>query len=260
MSSYRMVIIGAGSVSCELGPVWKSVGHDILQVVSRTEDSAKSLGQNLGCAWTTNLSEASGALADAEVVVIAVTDGLIAEIADGITDMISGSCVMLHVSGATPIEALRSPRAVAWPVRSFNPKAASVPLKGTPTVVEASDNEALQVAKNLAAAWEAEVTEASGAMRATAHLAAAIADNFANHMIAESQHLLDANGLPKTLLKNLVLGLAQGGRKGDSRDRQTGPAQRGDDATIERHQSLISDDMKELYNTVTKHIVYRHRR
>lgn len=254
-----MVIIGAGRVSCELGPVWKSAGHDILQVVSRTETSAKSLGQAIGCPWTTRLSDASGALSDAEAVVIAVTDGLIAEIAEGISAMVPKSCVMLHLSGATPIEALRSPSAVVWPIRSFNPKATNVPLRGTPTVIEASGKEALQVAMNLASAWQAEVTQASGSMRIEAHLAAAIADNFANHMIAESQQLLDANGLPKTLLKNLVLGLAQGGHQGDSRDRQTGPAQRGDEASIERHRSLLPDDMKVLYDTVTRHIVYRHK-
>ena len=116
----------------------------------------------------------------------------------------------------------------------------------------------MEVAKRLAEAWEAEVTEASGEQRAAAHLAAAMADNFANHMIAESQAVLTQRGLPKTLLRNLVMGLTQGGLHGDARERQTGPAQRGDDATLDRHRALLSDDVRALYDAVTAHIVQRH--
>ena len=65
-----MVLIGAGQVSRELAPVWKQAGHDILQVISRTEASARPLGEQLGCPWTTHLVDAAGALADAHVVVL----------------------------------------------------------------------------------------------------------------------------------------------------------------------------------------------
>ena len=131
---------------------------------------------------------------------------------------------MVHLSGATAMDKLRPPCAVVWPIRSFNPKADSVPLEGTPTVLEASDAQSMAVADLLAQAWNAEVTEVSGDQRAATHLAAAIADNFANHMFAESQDLLRQRGLPTNLMRNLVLGLTKGGLHGDSRERQTGPA------------------------------------
>ena len=53
-----------------------------------------------------------------------------------------------------------------------------------------------------------------------------MADNYANHMLAEAQDVLDKSGLPKTMLRNLVMGLTQGGLNGDARQRQTGPAKR----------------------------------
>ena len=258
MDKLRIVIVGAGRVSCELGPAWKAAGHDVLHVVSRTEASARPLGEALGCPWTTRLHEAAGSFADAQVVVIAVTDGLISEIAEGISAMVSPGCVMVHLSGATAMDKLRPPCAVVWPIRSFNPKADSVPLEGTPTILEASDAQSLAVADLLSQAWNAEVTEVSGDQRAATHLAAAIADNFANHMFAESQDLLRQRGLPTTLMRNLVLGLTQGGLHGDSRERQTGPARRGDEATLDRHRSLLPDDVRELYDAVTAHIVHRH--
>jgi len=259
MAKYRMVLIGAGRVSCELGPAWKAAGHDILHVVSRTEASARPLGESLGCPWTTKLTDAAGALADAQVVVVAVTDGLIAEVAEGISTMVAPSCLMVHLSGATPLEALRAPCAVVWPIRSFNPKADSVPLAGTPTVVEGSSPAAVTAARTLAEAWQGDVTEVSGEQRAAAHLAAAVADNFANHMFAESQALLAQRELPTSLLRNLILGLTQGGLNGDARERQTGPARRGDAATLERHRALLPEDVRELYDVISAHIAARHR-
>ena len=258
MTGLRMVLIGAGQVSCQLGPAWVQSGVDMLQVVSRTEASARSLGERLACPWTTKLVEARGALAEAQVVVIAVTDGLIQEIAEAIVDMVTPSCVMVHLSGATPLDAVRSPGAVVWPIRSFNAKSVQVPIHGTPTVLEASDDQAMRVAERLASAWEADVVKSSGEQRAAAHLAAVMADNYANHMIAEAQALLDDRGLPKTMLKNLILGLTQGGMHGDARKRQTGPAKRGDAATLDRHRSLLPDDMKALYDALASHISKRH--
>ena len=230
----------------------------MLHVVSRTEVSARPLGETLDCPWTTRLQEAAGSFADAQVVVIAVKDGLISEIAEGISAMVSPGCVMVHLSGATAMDKLRAPCAVVWPIRSFNPKPGSFPLDGTPTVLEASDAQSMAIAALLAQAWNGDLTEVSGDQRAAAHLAAAVADNFANHMFAESQDLLRQRGLPTTLLRNLVLGLTQGGLQGDSRERQTGPARRGDEASLDRHRALLPDDVRELYDAVTAHIVYRH--
>ena len=258
MDELRMVLIGAGQVSKELAPAWQRAGHDILHVISRTESSARPLGEALGCPWTIHLTEAAGALADAEVVVVAVTDGLIAEVAEGISKMVSPSCVLVHLSGATSMDALRPPCAVVWPIRSFNPKADSVPLESTPTVVEAADSRARLVAETLVNAWKGDLIEASGEQRSVAHLAAVMADNYANHMLAEAQDVLDKSGLPKTMLRNLVLGLTQGGLNGDARQRQTGPAKRRDAATLERHRALMPKDLLELYDAIANHIAKRH--
>ena len=156
------------------------------------------------------------------------------------------------------MDALRPPCAVVWPIRSFNPKADSVPLESTPTVVEAADSRARLVAETLVNAWKGDLIEASGEQRSVAHLAAVMADNYANHMLAEAQYVLDKSGLPKTMLKNLILGLTQGGMHGDARERQTGPAKRGDAATLDRHRSLLPNDMKALYDALALHISKRH--
>jgi predicted short-subunit dehydrogenase-like oxidoreductase (DUF2520 family) len=85
-----------------------------------------------------------------------------------------------------------------------------------------------------------------------------MADNYANHMLAEAQHVLSQRQLPTDLLRNLVHGLTQGGLQGDARERQTGPAKRGDEATLARHRALLPEDMRALYDTLADHIASRH--
>ena len=165
---------------------------------------------------------------------------------------------MVHLSGATAMDKLRPPCAVVWPIRSFNPKADSVPLEGTPTVLEASDAQSMALADLLSQAWKGEVTEVSGDQRAATHLAAAIADNFANHMFAESQDLLRQRGLPTTLLRNLVLGLTQGGLHGDSLRAPNRPCTSWRRGHLGTTSLLLPDDVRELYDAVTAHIVHRH--
>ena len=85
-----------------------------------------------------------------------------------------------------------------------------------------------------------------------------MADNFANHMIAESQAVLTQRGLPKTLLRNLVMGLTQGGLHGDARERPNRACTTGRRRPLDRHRALLSDDVRALYDAVTAHIVQRH--
>jgi len=78
-------------------------------------------------------------------------------------------------------------------------------------------------------------------------------------MLAEAQQVRHNQGLPKTLLRDLALGLTQGGLNGDARQRQTGPAKRGDHATLERHRALLPEDMRDMYDALAAHIAQRHR-
>ena len=117
MAKHRIVLVGAGQVSSELAPAWQQDGHELLHVISRTESSARPLGELLSVPWSTNLSEAAGALADAQVVVVAVTDAIISEVAEAISGMVAADCTLVHLSGATSLDQLRAPAAVVWPVR-----------------------------------------------------------------------------------------------------------------------------------------------
>ena len=53
----KVVIIGAGNVATHLGKAIKNAGFQILQIVSRTENSARALGTLLGVPFTNSEGE-----------------------------------------------------------------------------------------------------------------------------------------------------------------------------------------------------------
>ena len=44
----KIVLIGAGNVATHLGMALQKSGHDVMQVYSRTEESARALADKLG--------------------------------------------------------------------------------------------------------------------------------------------------------------------------------------------------------------------
>ena len=182
-------------------------------------------------------------------------DGLIAEVAEGISGHGLSSCVMVHLSGATPLDALKGPRAVVWPIRSFNPKAGNVPLEGTPTVIEASD----------AASFHAAQTLAKPGRRRSLRLLVPTGRRAPRRGHGGQLRQPHAGGSPRGVgpatCQDPVAQLRAGvdpGRTQRRRQRATRLAKRGDDATLERHRALLPDDMRDVYNALAAHIAKRH--
>ena len=53
----RVALIGAGNLATNLGKALIRAEHEVVQVWSRTEESAGALAMVLKCSWTTNLEE-----------------------------------------------------------------------------------------------------------------------------------------------------------------------------------------------------------
>ena len=66
-----IVFIGAGNLASHLSNAFFIAGHNILQVFSRTKESAKQLADHLNTAWTNDTAKI---LVGADVYVIALSD------------------------------------------------------------------------------------------------------------------------------------------------------------------------------------------
>ncbi|MEO0627861.1 MAG: DUF2520 domain-containing protein [Bacteroidota bacterium] len=96
--------------------------------------------------------------------------------------------------------------------------------------------------------------------RASLHLAAAIGQNFTNFIYHLSYQLAEENGLPFRALIPLLQADPMNDK--DPIDRQTGPAIRGDQATLEKHLNLLKDkpETRDLYLLVSQMIAAKNER
>ena len=75
----NIIFIGAGNLATHLSQAFQRANHRVLQVYSRTEESASSLAALLDCPFTTRIEEI---LPDAEVYVFSVRDAVLQDLAE----------------------------------------------------------------------------------------------------------------------------------------------------------------------------------
>lgn len=250
----KIVIAGAGRIAWHLGKRLKAKGLSVAQVLSRTAAHAESLAQTLQTRWTDDWSEV---LPDADWLLLAVRDDAIADVAASLAPYLPDTLVT-HTSGGTPGTVLKpyfNRFGVFYPLQSFSFERSPVWSK-IPFCVDAQQEEDVLFLKRIAKTIGNLVYRVNDEQRATLHVAAVFANNFANHCFAIAEKLLAGKDLPFELLHPLMEEtLAKVLQESPAR-MQTGPAIRGDAETIRRHLDLLNDHArwKELYEKLSASI------
>ena len=98
----KVVIIGAGNVATHLSKAIKNAGFEILQIVSRTKESACTLGTLLDVPYTCNPAEIS---VEADLYIVSVKDDAIATALSTFT--LPKNALVVHTAGSVPMEILK---------------------------------------------------------------------------------------------------------------------------------------------------------
>lgn len=191
----------------------------------------------------------AAAAGDVDLLVLAVPDRAIVGVAATVAP---GRAVVAHLSGATGLDAL-APHAR---------RGALHPLMTLPDAVVG--------ARLLVGAWWAvagdalvgEVVEAldgraftvADAERARYHAAACIGSNHTVALLAQVQRLAAEAGVPFDAFAGIVRASVDNAFALGPRAALTGPAARGDDATIERHRSAIGPRERPAYDAMVEEI------
>ncbi|MCQ2203209.1 MAG: DUF2520 domain-containing protein [Bacteroidales bacterium] len=260
----RIVIIGTGNVAYHFMKALYAAQHEVICVASRTYEHALHFARmadelshesdnGCSCNATDNVSLVP---ADADLYLIAVSDDAISDVSQR---MPSVKGVVVHTSGATPIDVLQSHkhRAVIYPCQTLS-RADVVDFAHLPLMVEAVDAESEHVAVSFASSLSNNVGRATSEQRLHIHLAAVLVSNFTNHLIALAKQHSDNNGIDYRVLKSLVCQTVDKAFRMDPVEAQTGPAIRHDEVTINRHLQMIDDaSVKEIYKLLT-HSIQNH--
>ncbi|MDD2798925.1 MAG: DUF2520 domain-containing protein [Bacteroidales bacterium] len=253
----RIVLIGAGNLATRLGIELLQKGEEIIQIYSRTKDSAKELADKIGTNFTTQLSEIDET---ADLYIFSVKDDALPTV---LGQMKPNNGLWVHTAGSVPIsifESYTDKFGAFYPLQTFSKKR-EVNFSLIPIYIESHSAKQLAHLKTLAHSISETVIEASSEQRKQIHLAAVFACNFTNRMYAIAAQLLEEKGLDFTQLLPLIDETASKVHELHPKDAQTGPAIRFDEKIINKHiDSLKDGELKLLYYSLSENIYNEHKR
>ena len=247
----KIVLIGAGNLATQLGKVLLAAGQDIVQVYSRTMESASALADKAGGAPVTDISKVRD---DADVYIVSVKDSVVGELVPALCKG-KETKVFLHTAGSLPMDVFQGMAmhyGVLYPMQTFS-KAKDVDFSVIPCFIEANDDYAHQVIGELAGLLSDKVYELSSQDRKYLHLSAVFACNFVNHCYDISHDLLEKHGIPFEVMLPLIDETAGKVHELSPREAQTGPAVRYDQNVIRNQAALLKDNplLKDIYERMS---------
>ena len=250
----KVTLIGAGNLATQLGKSLKKAGVIISQVYSRTEDSARTLGELLDAEWLTDIK----ALRDeADIYIFSVKDSVLCE-------LISEACkgrgkkLFLHTAGSMPMSCFEGKAlhyGVFYPMQTFS-KSKDVDFERIPVFIEGNSIETEDVIRSLANKLTQRVIRLSSADRKYLHLAAVWACNFTNYCYTVASDILGEHSIPFDVMLPLINETTDKIQKISPMEAQTGPAVRGDRNVMNKQLELMNgkEDLQELYQMLSKGI------
>lgn len=249
-------IVGAGAVATALAGGLRHSSVPVLGLWARRADAARRAASAGGVAAYS--SAPPDLLLEAEVVILAVRDDAVGEVAARLcgTGLVGSHHVLLHCGGATAAaDAFAAVAGKVGAVGTLHPLRA-IPAdselarvrgawKGTVFGVE-GDPRGRAAAEVLARALGGDPLALDGAAMASYHAAAAIASNYAVAVLDAAVALLTSAGLAPSAALAALAPLTQGAIASAAQhglaDGLTGPIRRGDAGTVERHLAAVAGD------------------
>jgi predicted short-subunit dehydrogenase-like oxidoreductase (DUF2520 family) len=256
----KIVVIGAGNVATHLALALDRVG-EVCQIVARHADTAKSLAAKLAenrdaknqPDFTTN---SQAVIADADFYLISVSDDSVAEVAASLPNVRG---IVAHTSGSVPMQVLDrfTSYGVFYPLQTFS-RDREISIQGVPFFLEANTPETVDRLRELAEAIGGRTYDADSTARATLHLAAVFACNYANLMWDISSDVLARKGYAFDVFAPLMRETISKAAAVGPFAAQTGPAMRGDIDVINKHLSALDGTPKQIYQLLAETIMQRH--
>lgn len=254
----NITLIGAGNLATNLGLALKGAGHNIVCVYSRTEQSACTLAQRLGCPWTNQVDEAGRYASLSDVAILSVKDSALPLIAQQMPQ--ASDTLFLHTAGSMPLSTLPMPHSgVFYPMQTFS-RDREADFSIVPTFLEVLDDTDHLRLENLALSVTREVHWLSSEQRKSLHLAAVFTCNFSNYCYDVASQLLEKEGLAFSVMLPLIGETTAKLQQFTPFEAQTGPAVRYDTNVIQRHLDMLASQPahQHLYEEMSQLIHTRH--
>ena len=224
----KLGIIGNGRAAWAFASTWRRIGWPLTGIATRGEPI-----EDLA--------------ATSDIILIAVTDRAIAEVAESIPET---NAIIIHPSGALP--AVRGGFSLQ-PLKSLPPVGEPSDLEGTLLVFEGAHRE---IAEQIATAAGARFAEISRDAKIRYHAGAVFGSNYIAALLDIAEELIGIEGVREDIASLARSAIDNWAAHTDAR-RFTGPAARGDDAVLRRHEDALRDrpELAEIYRLLAARIV-----
>lgn len=246
----QIVVIGAGNVATHFAHAFSSNGDKIVQIYSRTIESAHCLAEQFGVGYTNNLACLK---TDADIYIFAISDDALFDVA---LDLKLKDKICFHTSGTVPMDVLAPVTknyGVVYVPQTFV-KYMAMDYSRLPFCIEAANTATLEVLQKMVSNISPKIYTIDGEQRRYLHLASVFANNFGNCINAMAQQIMEQHNLSFEIIHPLIEETARKIQYGNLWNLQTGPAKRGDNGTLDKHRRLLVDNPKylEAYNVLTQ--------
>lgn len=250
----RIVFIGAGNLATNLAKALYRKGNRIMQVYSRTMESARMLAEKVESAPTVSLDSI---VADADIYIISVKDSVLKGVMEKLCATVRQG-LFVHTAGSMSVDVFKGHATrygVFYPMQSFS-KLREVDFSDIPFFVEANNDADKILLHELASTLSDSVYDISSEARKHLHLAAVFACNFANHCYELSEEVLEKYGIPFSVMLPLIDETARKVHSVSPRMGQTGPAVRYDENVINMQRGLLADNrrIQQIYDVMSNSI------
>jgi predicted short-subunit dehydrogenase-like oxidoreductase (DUF2520 family) len=251
----KITIIGAGNVATQLTKRLYEKKHDIFQIFSRNLENVVSLAEAVKAEKIDNFQKIN---LKSDVYLIAISDDAIASVAERLAQILPKTAIIVHTSGATSSEVFASffeNYGVFYPLQTFS-KNRKANFEKLPFCIYGSNQSTENQLVVLANSICPNVYLIDDKQRSVLHVAAVFANNFTNYLIAISEQIITKENIPFDLLKPLINETIAKINDNTPQSMQTGPARRGDKATLAKHQKYLEKypNYKKVYELLSENI------
>ncbi len=248
----KITVIGAGNVAGHLAPALVKKGYLILEIFSRSGQTARELAAVTG---SLPKSFPDRINPEADIILLALGDDAIPRVLEQISPCTQ---LLVHTAGSVSSDVLApcsSRYGVLYPLQTFS-RNRRLELSQVPFFVEGNNGESLSLIKAMAESLSPRVIEADSETRLMLHIAAVFSSNFQNHLYRISEELLRKEGIPFSHLEPLLRETLDKAMEIGPGQAQTGPAVRRDSAVMEKHLARLSSDpaWQAIYRQLSENI------
>ena len=260
----KIGLIGAGKVGFTLGKYFKTRGIDVTGYYSRTADHAQAAADFTDTQRFDSVEELAG---ESDALFLTVPDGEIRRVWETLPKTAVKGKIICHCSGALPsVEAFPGIQEAGAYGYSVHPLfAVSDPYRAYRELTDVffcieGDEARLAEVKALLERCGNPCQVIRAEDKVLYHAAAAVASNHVVALVEQSLQMLERCGFTREsalgALRPILLGnmahLAQAGPV----DSLTGPVERGDVGTVEKHlKALDSEEERQLYRLLSRELV-----